>query len=124
MNLRLCVLSVFAALILASALFAQELGPGFYKIKDGIYTFAPDQSTTTCSFVVTEAGVVMIDSCNSPLDSRRMAAAIKKVTDKPVMFLIDTETHSDHTANHFIFSLPATVINAEEPRAGLREEKK
>ncbi len=35
----------------------------------------------------------MIDSCNSPLDSRSMAAAIKKVTDKPVMFLIDTETH-------------------------------
>jgi cyclase len=101
---------------------AQEFGPGFHKIKDGIYTFAPDQTTTTCSFVVTEVGVVMIDSCNSPLDSRRMAAAIKKVTDKPVMFLIDTETHSDHTANHFIFSPPATVINAEGAAAGMRKE--
>src|ERR1043165_2045222 len=83
---------------------AQELGPGFTKVKDGIYTFAPDQTTTTCSFVVTQEGVVMIDSCNSPLDSRKMAAAIKKVTDKPVVFLIDPETTSDHTANHFIFS--------------------
>jgi cyclase len=117
------MLSVFAALVLgASALFAQELGPGFHKIKDGIYTFAPDQTTTTCSFAVTEAGVVMIDSCNSPLDSRRMAAAIKKVTDKPVMFLIDTETHADHTGNHFIFSPPATVINAEGAGAGMRKE--
>jgi cyclase len=123
MKFRFYMLSVFAALILGvSALFAQELGPGFHKIKDGIYTFAPDQSMTTCSFVVTEAGVVMIDSCNSPLDSRRMAAAIKKVTDKPVMFLIDTETHSDHTANHFIFSPPATVINAEGAGAGMRKE--
>jgi cyclase len=101
---------------------AQELGPGFHKIKDGIYTFAPDQATTTCSFVVTEMGVVMIDSCNSPLDSRRMAAAIKKLTDKPVMFLIDTETHSDHTGNHFIFSPPAMVINAEGAGAGMRKE--
>jgi cyclase len=101
---------------------AQDLGPGFHKIKEGIYTFAPDQATTTCSFVVTEMGVVMIDSCNSPLDSRRMAAAIKKVTDKPVMFLIDTETHSDHTANHFIFSPPATVINAEGAGAGMKKE--
>jgi len=117
------MLSVFAALVLgASALFAQELGPGFHKIKDGIYTFAPDQTTTTCSFAVTEAGVVMIDSCNSPLDSRRMAAAIKKVTDKPVIFLIDTETHADHTGNHFIFSPPATVINAEGAGAGMRKE--
>ena len=113
-----------AILILYSAASAQaqELGPGFHKIKDGIYTFAPDQGTTTCSFVVTEAGVVMIDSCNSPLDSRRMAAAIKKVTDKPVMFLIDTETHADHTGNHFIFSPPATVINAEGAAAGMRKE--
>src|ERR1700752_2751763 len=101
---------------------AQDLGPGFHKIKDGIYTFAPDQGTTTCSFVVTDAGVVMIDSCNSPLDSRRMAAAIKKVTDKPVMFLIDTETHADHTGNHFIFSPPAIVINAEGAAAGMRKE--
>jgi cyclase len=104
------------------AVQAQDLGPGFHKIKDGIYTFAPDQATTTCSFVITEAGVVMIDSCNSPLDSRRMVAAIKKVTDKPVMFLIDTETHADHTANHFIFSPPATVINHEGAGEGMRKE--
>jgi cyclase len=115
--------ALFAAFVCARFIAqAQDLGPGFHKIKDGIYTFAPDQATTTCSFVVTEAGVVMIDSCNSPLDSRRMAAAIKKVTDKPVMFLIDTETHSDHTANHFIFSPPATVINAEGAAAGMKKE--
>jgi glyoxylase-like metal-dependent hydrolase (beta-lactamase superfamily II) len=110
------------ALLWAVGAQAQDLGPGFHKINDGIYTFAPDQSTTTCSFVVSEAGVVMIDACNSPLDSRRMAAAIKKVTDKPIMFLIDTETHSDHTANHFIFSPPATVINAEGAGAGMKKE--
>ena len=39
-----------AALLWAVSLQAQDLGPGFHKIKDGIYTFAPDQSTTTCSF--------------------------------------------------------------------------
>jgi cyclase len=103
-------------------LWAQDLGPGFHKIKDGIYTFAPDQTTTTCSFVVTEVGVLMIDSCNSPLDSRRMLAAIKKVTDKPIVFLINTETHGDHTGNNFIFSPPAMVINAEGAGAGMRKE--
>jgi len=123
MKVRFAMTSIFAALILwASALWAQDLGPGFTKVKDGIYTFAPDATTTTCSFVVTQEGVVMIDSCNSPLDSRRMAAAIKKVTDKPVMFLIDTETHADHTGNHFIFSPPAIVINAEGAAAGMRKE--
>jgi cyclase len=101
---------------------APELGPGFSKVKDGIYVFAPDATTTTCAFVLTQEGVVMIDACNSPLDSRRMAAAIKKVTDKPVVFLIDTETHSDHTANHFVFSPPATVINHQGAGAGMKKE--
>ncbi|MGH7886868.1 MAG: MBL fold metallo-hydrolase [Candidatus Binatia bacterium] len=119
---KLFALVAFSILGWGGPLSAQDLGPGFHKIKDGIYTFAPDQSTTTCSFVVTEAGVVMIDSCNSPLDSRRMLAAIKKVTDKPIVFLIDTETHGDHTGNHFIFSPPATIINAEGAGAGMRKE--
>lgn len=124
MKVRMGFSALFVTALLCAgfAAQAQDLGPGFHKIKDGIYTFAPDQGTTTCSFVVTEAGVVMIDSCNSPLDSRRMAAAIKKVTDKPVMFLIDTETHSDHTGNHFIFSPPATIINHEGAGAGMRKE--
>ena len=102
--------------------WTQDLGPGFTKVKDGIYTYAPDATTTTCSFVVTQVGVVMIDSCNNPLDSRKMLAAVKKVTDKPVVFLLDTETHSDHTGNHFIFSPPATIINHEGAGAGMRNE--
>jgi cyclase len=51
-----------------------------------------------------------------------MAAAIKKVTDKPVVFLIDTETHSDHTANHFIFSPPAVIINHQGAGEGMKKE--
>ena len=64
----------------------------------------------------------MIDSCNSPLDSRKMLAAIKKVTDKPMVFLIDTETHGDHTANHFIFSPPATIINHEGAGEAMKKD--
>ena len=99
-----------------------DLGPGFTQVKEGIYTFAPDATTTTCSFVVTDEGVVMIDACNSPLQSRNMLAAIRKVTDKPILFLIDTETHSDHTGNHFVFSPPARIINAEGAGAGMKKE--
>ena len=99
-----------------------DLGPGFTKVKDGIYVYAPDATTTTCAFVVTLEGVVMIDSCNSPLASRNMSATIRKITDKPIVFLIDTETHSDHTANHFIFSPPATIINHAGAGVAMKKE--
>ena len=120
MALSFLVAAVFGWL--SPSVQAQDLGPGFTKVKDGIYVYAPDATTTTCSFVVTQDGVVMIDSCNSPVASRNMLAAIKKVTDKPIVFLIDTEIHSDHTGNHFIFSPPATIINHEGAGAGMRKE--
>lgn len=124
MKVRFVVLGFVYLLFLGIAfcLQAQELGPGFTKVKEGIYTFAPDATTTTCSFVVTQEGVVMIDSCNSPVDSRKMLATIKKVTDKPIVFLIDTETHSDHTANHFVFSPPATIVNHEGAGAAMKKD--
>ena len=99
-----------------------DLGPGFTQVKDGIYVFAPDQTTTTCSFVVTQEGVVVIDSCNSALQSRNMLAAIRKVTDKPILFLINTETHGDHTGNNFVFSPPAKIIGAEGAGAAMKKD--
>ena len=114
-------LIALAAILSVSASSAQDLGQGFHKIKDGIYTFAPDQTTTTCSFVVTQEGVVVIDSCNNPLQSRNLLAAIRKVTDMPVLFLINTETHGDHSGNNFVFSPPAMIINAEGAGAAMKK---
>ena len=99
-----------------------DLGPGFTQVKDGIYVFAPDQTTTTCSFVVTQEGVVVIDSCNNALQSRNLLAAIRKVTDKPILFLINTETHGDHSGNNFVFSPPAKIINAEGAGAAMKKD--
>ena len=118
-------LALFAILIMpypAIPTPAQDLGAGFTKVKDGIYVYAPDATTTTCSIVVTQEGVVLIDSCNNPLDSRKLLATVKKVTDKPIVFLINTETHNDHTGGNFIFSPPAMIINHEGAGEAMRKE--
>src|SRR5437870_11424154 len=47
MKLRFWILSIFAVLILSSpALWAQDLGPGFTKVKDGIYVFRSEEHTS------------------------------------------------------------------------------
>ena len=56
---------------------------------------------------------MLIDSGHSPVDSRAILEAVRKLTDKPVRFLLDTEPHPDHTTGHFVFSPPATIIAAE-----------
>jgi cyclase len=122
MNLKWgTIFTTLLSLLFVCPLPAQELGPGFHKVKDGIFVYAPDQTTTTCSIIVTQEGVVMIDSCNSPLDSRKVFEAVKKVTDKPIRFLVDTEVHNDHTWNHYVFSPPAVVINHEGAAEGMKK---
>ena len=47
-------------------------------------------------FVVTANSVVVIDSLGSPKLGQRMISTIKKVTNKPIKYLIITHNHPDH----------------------------
>jgi cyclase len=118
-------LEILGLLVLMCAAFpaqAQELGPGFTKVKDGIYVYAAKEGNSTCSVVVTEEGPVIIDTCQRPPDTHRLMAGVKKLTDKPVRFVIDTEIHNDHTFGHWVFSPPAMVINAEGAGATMKKQ--
>jgi cyclase len=122
--MRLTSLTVFTALVsflFVNASPAQDLGPGFTKVKDGIYVYAAKEGNSTCSVVLTEEGPVIIDTCQTPLDAPKLMAGVKKLTDKPVRFVFDTEVHSDHTFNHFVFSPPALVVNHQGAGEGMRK---
>jgi cyclase len=98
-----------------------DLGPGFTKVKDGIYVYAANDGNSTCSVVLTQDGPVIIDTCQRPPDSQRLLAAVKKLTDKPIRFVIDTEVHNDHTFGHWLFSPPGVVVNAEGAGNAMRK---
>ena len=104
---------VCAALVLSSALWGQDLGPHFKKIKDGIYVQVGEEGNSNCGIIVTSEGVVLVDSGDTPIDSREILAAVKKLTNQPIRFLVNTETHGDHTTGHWVFSPPALIINSD-----------
>jgi cyclase len=54
--------------------------------------------------------VVIIDTGQTPIDSREVMEAVKKLTPLPVRMVINTEVHPDHTTGNFVFSPPALVI--------------
>lgn len=47
-------------------------------------------------FVVTKAGVVVIDALGTPKLGRRLIATIRQLTDAPIRYLILTHNHPDH----------------------------
>jgi len=106
-------LSVIFFSVFVPALQAQDLGPHFKKLADGIYVEATSEASSTCGIILTKAGVVLIDSGFRASDAQEVTEAVRKLTPLPILFLIDTEAHPDHTTNHWVFSPPAVVIAGE-----------
>jgi len=63
---------------------AQELGSQFKKIKDGIYVYTAQLNDSNVTIIETQEGVVLIDTGQTPKDSRVVMAALKKLTSRPV----------------------------------------
>jgi glyoxylase-like metal-dependent hydrolase (beta-lactamase superfamily II) len=51
---------------------------------------------SNAGFVVTPAGVVVVDALGSPELARRLLAEIRKITKKPIHTVVLTHYHADH----------------------------
>src|SRR5437660_1723052 len=118
------VLAAIISLLLVRSIEAQDLGPQIKKFKDGIYVYVGKELNSNCGIVLTQEGVILIDSGHNPTDSRAILDAVKKLTPLPVRFLIDTEPHPDHTTGHFVFSPPAVIIAAEGAGESMRARER
>ena len=118
------VLAAIISLLLVRSIEAQDLGPQIKKFKDGIYVYVGKELNSNCGIVLTQEGVILIDSGHNPTDSRAILAAVKKLTSLPIRFLIDTEPHPDHTTGHFVFSPPAVVIAHEGATESMKNRER
>lgn len=74
-------------------------------------------NNATFGFVITEQGVVLIDSGGSYLGAQKIHQKIQSVTDKPVKFVINTGGQ-DHRwfGNEYFNSLGAVIISSRKAR--------
>ena len=118
------VVAAFLSVLYAYAVHAQELPPNLKKLKDGIYVYVGTNFNSNCGIVLTQEGVVLIDSGHNPTDSRAIFDAVKKLSPLPIRFLLDTEPHPDHTTGHFVFSPPATIVAYQGATASMVSREK
>jgi len=122
--MKAAALVMSAGFVMSVHAFAQDLGPQFMKFGDGIYAYVGRNFKSNTGIILTQDGVVLIDSGHEPTDSRAVLDAVKKLTQMPVRFLIDTEPHPDHTTGHFVFSPPATIIAAAGAGESMRNRER
>ena len=75
-------LFVSSFFVFSAQVWAQELGPHFKKIKDGIYVYAQKPADSNAGIILTQKGVVLIDSGHNPPDSHAILKAVKQLTSR------------------------------------------
>jgi cyclase len=113
-----------AAVFAAAVAYAQQPPPDFSKVEikttqiaDNFYTL--EGLGGTISVLTGPDGVLLVDSQYSALTDK-LAAAIKKLSNKPIRFVINTHVHPDHTGGNENFAkLGALVFSRDQLRARL-----
>src|SRR5690242_19655248 len=96
-------LFVATAMAVGGLGFAQQ-GPDFSKVEIRTTRLADDFYTLeglggTVSVLTGPDGVLLVDSQLAAL-SDKLVAAIRKVSNQPIRFLVDTHLHGDHTGGN------------------------
>ena len=114
-SIALCVLALSAALAApagAQVITGEELV--FEEVADGVYAFLGRRNDANALVVVTNAGVVVVDTGNNPPETRRLNAFIRSVTDQPVRYVVVSQNHGDHIGGLPFFAPPAQTIAHEK----------
>ena len=93
-------------------------GAWFVQGEAALGSAANQNFISNAGFVVTPAGVVVIDALGSPPLARRLLAEIRRITPQPVRYVILTHYHADHIYGLQVFKEAGATVLAH---AGARE---
>lgn len=92
----------------------EEVAPGvFVAIAQGVPYYVANSVLVTGG-----GGALLVDSSAGPSEAKALREAIRRITDLPIRYLVDTHFHFDHALGHAAFPEAAT-IGHEATRAGL-----
>jgi len=74
-------------------------------------------------FVIGGDGVAVIDTFQDPRPAQALLAEIRKLTSKPIRFVVNTHYHLDHVAGNGVFAAAgATIVSHRALRTWIRTE--
>jgi len=101
----LVLLALLPSLTLATPFSIEKIASGIYVHHGEHKDLAPHYGGDICniSFVVGEKGVAVIDTGGSPAVGSQLRKAIRKVTQKPILYVINTHVQPDHALGNAAF---------------------
>jgi cyclase len=81
------------------------------KVLKNVYTIIDgDGVDSNTTFIITTQGVIVIDTRPTPIEARKVLEEIRKLTDLPIVYTINTHYHGDHTFGNQVFKNSKTII--------------
>ncbi len=103
------LITPFSATSASPLLMSQQIAPDFRleQVAPNVYAFISNNTTNfvedgNTSVIVTQKGVVVVDAPTTYLSERHLAE-IRKLTKKPVVYLINTHFHTDHLLGNHVY---------------------
>lgn len=88
-----------------------EVAPGLF--------FQYHHQESNSAFLVTSEGVLVIDTRQHPRRAEELLATIRKHTDKPIRWVVNTHAHGDHYFGNSVFKREGALIIAHRDTAGM-----
>jgi len=84
--------------------------------------FLFDFSSSNASFLVTDEGVLVVDTRQHVRDGEDLIARIRTVTDKPIKWVVNSHFHADHYLGNPAFKAAGATIVAHRDTAMLMQK--
>lgn len=85
------------------------------KIAPGLYSFGAGMAFN--AFMITDDGVIVMDSFDKDF-AKASLEAIRKLTDKPIKYVVYSHNHYDHISGAEVFKAEGATILSHEAAAG------
>jgi glyoxylase-like metal-dependent hydrolase (beta-lactamase superfamily II) len=115
---------LLAGLVSPAAAQVRDSTARVERIADGVYAIIHDDATDqwphgNTGVIVGSSGVLVVDACYLPSRARADIALIRRLTDKPVRYLVYTHWHFDHNngGSEYLAAYPGIQIVSEREMA-------
>src|SRR5260370_34413268 len=100
---------------IAARLETKELAPGVC----GLLSNKPPVDNS--GFVVGEHGVLVIDAHINGAMAGLIQTAVRRVTNKPILYVVNTNYHGDHTFGNYAFPEETLIVAQQKTAARMRD---
>lgn len=117
MKIVFCSRWLSGVCLLALLLLPSPASASVQKLGLDLYAYiSEDDSSANSTFLVTDKGILVVDTGLNQEQGRKLLAEIRKISPEPVQWIVNTHYHQDHRGGNSTVGPDATIISSAYTR--------